>query len=267
MNNPKLAILFWFYKDIPVCINRLKILKKYNPDVKIYGLYGGKKEDFLVFKNKLGKYLDSIYLSPFKDPDWKWINGDLVLLDWYKNCGTKFDFDSIVIIQWDMLFFDSVEKQFKNLKKDEMYLSGYKKLDKYTEYNWEWTRVNPKHNKGNRDNFLNFLDYVAKEHSYNRSNLKCCLFVLVVIPKIFFDNYLLVKNPEIGMLEYKIPIYADIFNIKVISRKNEAHWWEKDLYRYPLNAEPKELRKNDIKKELEKVNGWRVFHPFFGVWN
>ena len=38
---PRLAILFWFYKKPFVCRNHLLILKKYNPDLKIYGLYGG----------------------------------------------------------------------------------------------------------------------------------------------------------------------------------------------------------------------------------
>ena len=33
-----LAILFWFYKEPEVCENRLQLLKKYNPDLKILGL-------------------------------------------------------------------------------------------------------------------------------------------------------------------------------------------------------------------------------------
>ena len=37
----ELAILFWFYKEPEICLNRLKILKKYNPDLKIFGLFGG----------------------------------------------------------------------------------------------------------------------------------------------------------------------------------------------------------------------------------
>ena len=35
----KKAILFRFYKEIDVCINRLKLIKKYNPELEIFGLY------------------------------------------------------------------------------------------------------------------------------------------------------------------------------------------------------------------------------------
>jgi len=29
----KLAILFWFYKEQEICENRLKLLRKYNPEI------------------------------------------------------------------------------------------------------------------------------------------------------------------------------------------------------------------------------------------
>lgn len=261
-NKPKFAILFWFYKDLDICINRLKLLRKYNPDIKIHGLYGGEQKDESKFKDGLSEYLDSFWTSPCTDSDWKWIHGDLLILDWYQSFGVNQDFDSLVIVQWDMLFFDSVENQFKNLKKDEMYLSGLRVLDSYTEQHWEWT--NPE--KEFRNDFDQFANHVKEKYSYDKKEKPCCLFVLEVIPKKFFDKYINVEDKELGMLEYKIPIYAEIFGINVVTRKLEAHWWD-DVNKYPLNAEPTEIKTEYIKNELRKKKGWRVFHPYFKIWN
>lgn len=261
MDKPKLAILFWFYKEVDICVNRLELILKHNPGVEIHGLYGGDKESEQFFKDKLSKYLTSFYMSPTTDANWKWIHGDLMILDWYDKFGRNFDFDSIVIVQWDMLIFDSINHQFDSLKKDEMYLSGLRDLDPYTEEHWEWTSPKDKY----RSDYLNFLEYVKKTYSYITRPVPCCLFVLEVIPKIFFEKYLTVVDKEIGMLEYKIPVYAEIFNIKLISRENEAHWWG-NVNKYPLNAEPVELKSEYIERELKKSEGWRIFHPFFKIW-
>ncbi len=261
MDSPKLAILFWFYKDVDTCINRLELLRKNNPTIKIHGLYGGEAKNESIFRTELGKYLDSFWSSSSTDVNWKWIHGDLVILDWYEKLGINLDFDSLVIVQWDMLFLDSVENQFENLRKNEMYLSGLRVLDDYTEKNWEWT--DPK--KEYRKDFEQFFSYVKEKYSYDNKNKPCCLFVLEVIPKKFFDNYLKVEDKELGMLEYKIPVYAEIFGIKTVSRENEAHWWD-DVEKYPLNAEPTEIKTEYIQNELKKKNGWRIFHPYFKIW-
>ena len=209
----------------------------------------------------LSKYLKSFYRSPFSDPDWKWIHGDLVILDWYEKYGKNLDFDSIVVVQWDMLFFDSIENQFDMLNKNEMYLSGFRRLDEYTETHWEWTDPNKEY----RQNYLDFIKYVKDNYSYNNKQIPCCLFILEVIPKIFFNKYLEIRDKEVGMLEYKIPVYAEIFNINVITREGEAHWWD-EVEKYPLNAEPIEIKGEYIDKELKKENGWRIFHPYFKKW-
>ena len=83
----ELCILFWFYKEVDVCENRLQLIKKYNPNAKIYGLYGGEEKNARHFKNKLKRYLDDFYVSPLKDEDYKWINGDLMILRWFKEKG------------------------------------------------------------------------------------------------------------------------------------------------------------------------------------
>lgn len=255
-----LAILFWFYKEPEICKNRLEILRKYNLDMKIYGLYGGQQDEAKKFKQYLGKYLDDFYVSPSKDPKWKWINGDLMILDWYKKRGKKLEWDSVVVVQWDALVFDSLKRYFKNIKKGQIFLSGLRNLDRTLENRWHWTRTDEKE----RVNYLNFLEYVRKNYNYSEKPL-CCLFIFQIFPRIFFEKYLTVKNKTIGMLEYKVPIYAKIFKIKFF-RKDIGVWWFQKGENLPLNAEVVKINKAYIKSELKKKKGWRIFHPYFKKW-
>lgn len=91
------------------------------------------------------------------------------------------------------------------------------------------------------------------------------MFILEIIPRVFFEKYLAVENKEIGMLEYKWPIYADIFKTGLYKKDMGAQWWE-DVDTKPMNAEPTEIKTEYIESELKKKNGWRIFHPYFKIW-
>ncbi len=255
-----LAVLFWFYKEPEICENRLQLIKKYNPNLKIYGLFGGEFSDTEMYKEKLGKYLDDFYAFDLnKNTDWKWINGDLMILDWHDKRGRGLDWDSIVVIQWDMLVFDSLMNQFSGIKKDQIYLSGLRNLDKEIENEWDWTNPGGKERK----NYLSFLEYVKKNYGYADNPPLCSLFILQVFPKIFFEKYLTVKDKEIGMLEYKVPIYAKIFGIPFYEKDLGTRW---NGGPKPLNAIPEEIPEDYIKKELAVKDGWRIFHPYYKIW-
>lgn len=256
-----IAILFWFYKEPEICENRLQILKKYNPDLKIYGLYGGELSEADKYKKHLGEYFDDFYVSPYEDSDWKWINGDLMILEWFDKRGRELEWDNIAVVQWDMLVFDSILNQFPNIKKDEIYLSGKKMLDKETEDKWSWTKPGSEE----RVNYLNFIEYIEKNYKYT-DEILCCLFIFQIMPRIFFEKYLTVNDREVGMLEYKIPMYAKIFSIPFYEKDLGVHWFEAEGTEKPLNAIPKEIRRSFIEKELGKENGFRMFHPYFKKW-
>jgi len=258
----KLAILFWFYKEPDICKNRLELLKKHNPKLKIFGLFGGDQKEARKYQEALGEYLDDFYVSPSDDPDWKWIHGDLMILDWLSMRGKDLDWDSIAVVQWDMLVFDSIQSQFSGMKKDQIFISGTKNLDSETENKWDWT--DPKREE--RKNYLEFVDYIKKNYDYTK-DIVCSLFIFQIFPRIFFEKYLTVKNREIGMLEYKIPTYAKIFDVSFYE-KDLGVWWfdSKPGEEAPLNAIPVEIKKDNIIKELGKKNGFRFFHPYYAKW-
>jgi len=264
-----LAILFWFYKEPKICRNHLEVLKKHNPNLKIYGLYGGKIKEAEKYKQALGKYLDDFYITPKHDDYWKWINGDLMLLDWYEKRGKKLKWDSLAIYQWDLLVFDSLLKIFKKMNNGQIFLSGLRKVDKEVYDNWDWTKNWTKKSKaGRRKNFQDFVDYIKNSYKFKGLPL-CCLFIFEIFPKIFFRKYSAVKNKQLGMLEYKIPCYAKIFKIPFFRKDFKVFWnlYNEDIKDSPLNAIPKKISKRYINKELKSKSGFRLFHPYFKLWD
>lgn len=259
--NLNVAILFWFYKELEVCKNRLEILKKYNPDLKIFGLYGGAHENEELYKSELGTYLDDFYTSPSTDSEWKWFNGDIVLLDWYKKRGINLeDWDSVAVVQWDMLILDSLWNQFPNIKKDEIFISGMRELSKEKEVEWNWTRPENKERK----RYKSFLSHIQKMYGYTQ-RVWSCLFMQQILPRSFFETLLNIDHYDVGFLEYKVPTYIKIFDLPVYE-KDVGVCWSGDTREYPMNARPEEIQKEYIEDELTKKDGWRMFHPYFQIW-
>ena len=111
----KRIILFRFHKHPLICKNRLKILKKLNPKIPIYGLYGGDKKDFKKYEQILNKYLVNIYQIKGKSSFWKWKNSDFAIGKWYREIGKSVTFDMVYIIEWDLLLLSSVNNIYRNI--------------------------------------------------------------------------------------------------------------------------------------------------------
>lgn len=274
----KLAILFWFYKEPEVCRNRLEILRQSNPSTLIYGLYGGDLIFADQYKSILEQYLDDFYtFSENKDSYWKWIQGDLMITHWYRERGKNLLWDTIIIVQWDMLVFGAVEQLFSMLKKDQILLSGLRPIAE-VEDDWQW--VSPKA-PDLRQRYLKFLDYVHKKYDYNQKPLGC-LFIVIGLPRTFLEQYSKVEEAELGFLEYRIPIYAQIFGISFCKNHSFNAWWvdidpafrAKNLVARawnslnlrlnpnPLNPAKREISLIPIFFKLNTREGARIFHPY-----
>jgi len=263
----QLAILFWFYKEPHICKQRIELIRETNPDAKIYGLYGGDPHQENVFRNELGPLVDDFYTSSFcdKESEFKWIHGDVLLLDWYEKRGVELSWDSVAVVQWDMLLFDSLGAIFPGLEKDQMYLSGFRKLDADLEKRWYWTA---QENEAERSDFETFKKVVASEYGYAPDEFPCCLFVFQILPRNFFKKWLQVADKYVGMLEYKIPAYAEIFSIKMYQKDIGVYWGDpkEDASAMPVNALPEEIKAAYVQSELSQTNGYRMFHPYSKSW-
>ncbi|HAX77128.1 MAG TPA: hypothetical protein DCY88_15160 [Cyanobacteria bacterium UBA11372] len=274
----KLAILFWFYKEPEICKNRLEIIRQSNPNISIYGLYGGDLADAERHRLVLDPYLDDFYAFPEnKDSLWKWLQGDLLLTHWYRERGKDLSWDTILIVQWDMLVFGAVEQLFSMLQKDQILLSGLRPIAE-VEDDWSW--VTPKI-PDRRQQYLEFLDHIRTTYDYRQEPLGC-LFIVVCLPRIFLDKYSRVEQPELGFIEYRIPMYAQIFGIPFCENHPFQAWWVDvdPVFRVknpikrafnafnlrfnpnPLNPARRDISLIPIYKHLNAKTGARIFHPY-----
>jgi hypothetical protein len=274
----KLAIVFWFYKEPDICKNRLELLRQYNPKIPIYGVYGGDLATVDRYKLQLNQYLDDFYaFTEDKDSLWKWLQGDLMLAHWYRERGRHLSWDTVVVVQWDMLVFGAIEQLFAMLKPDQILLSGLRPIAE-VEDTWMW--VTPKIS-ANRSQYLEFLDYVGKTYNYQQDPMGC-IFIVACLPRIFLEAYSQIEQPELGFLEYRIPIYAQIFGVPFCENHSFDAWWVDgdpkfharskfqravNLLHLRLNPNSLNPTRSDISlipicRHLSHKKGSRIFHPY-----
>jgi hypothetical protein len=278
----ELAILFWFYKELDICKNHLEILRQNNPNTPIYGLYGGDIASVDQYQAELGEYLDDFYVFPDdeKDSSWKWIQGDLILTHWFRERGKDLKWDSVIIVQWDMLVFGAVEQLFSMLKKDQILLSGIRQI-KEVENDWMW--VTPK-DPERRQKYLEFIEYITNTYDYHQEPM-ACIFIVVCLPRFFLERYAYVEQSELGFLEYRIPIYAQIFDIPFCENHPfQTYWGKSDLNNLifrtknplkrilnalemklnpiPLSPSRRDISLIPIYRHLNHKEGSRIFHPY-----
>jgi hypothetical protein len=274
----KLAILFWFYKEPDICQNRLEIIRKYNPTTPIYGVYGGDLATVDQYKSQLGQYLDDFYtFSEDKDSLWKWLQGDLMLTHWYRERGKFLSWDTVAIVQWDMLVFGAIDQLFSMLKPDTILLSGLRSIAE-VENDWLW--VTPKI-PAHQHQYVKFLEHVSKTYNYQQDPLGC-IFIVACLPRIFLEPYSRIEQPELGFLEYRIPIYAQIFGIPFCENHPFQAWWvdadplfqANNLFQRtsnslnrrfkpnPLNPTRTDISLIPIWRHLNTQTGARIFHPY-----
>ena len=265
----KLAVLFWFYKDISICKNRLEFLRHYNPEACIYGLYGGNEEDFSKFEQELSPFLDDLYpFTKTKDPYWKWINGDLMINDWYCNRGHSLDWDTIFVATWDLLVFGNISNLFPKLKKNEILLGGVRPLEK-VESHWWW--VQPKA----QDDYKKYIEF--KEFIQNKFNHNVPILVfhniVTCFPRLFLDQYSKIDQPELGTVEYRLPTYVNLFKIPLYKTNKFESWWAcaPNAKKVPwtkrilIPGPTFSISIIVILYNLFRKNGGRIFHPFLYI--
>ncbi|WP_407278608.1 hypothetical protein U5817_20395 [Aromatoleum evansii] len=261
----KLAVLFWFYKEPELCENRLVVLRRRNPHAKVYGLYGGDPAKAPLFRERLGQYLDDFYVfDQPRDAHWKWYHGDQMIVHWYRKRGVDLAWDSLFIAQWDMLVFGRLEGLFAGVQEGEMLFSGLRPVREVDPWWWYIREGSPE-----RAEYFRFVDFVRQTHGFSAEPL-CGEFIVVCLPRSFLERYAGIHNPDLGFLEYKIPIYAQIFGVPFCTAHPYNPWWGDDpstrdapLLARALNSETRDVPLRSILTHLALPWGSRIFHPVF----
>lgn len=256
--HPKLAALFWFHKDPAVCCNRLQLLRRHNPDLPIYGLYGGPPDEADRFR-LLEPYLDDLYVFPGeRSSSWKWKHGDLVIAQWHRERGAGLAWDTLAIAQWDMLFFAPFERLFAMVGPDELLLSGLRPVAE-VESIWSWTRSGVE-----REEYLAFVESLAR--AGQTTPPLCCQFVVACLPRSFLDRYGEIPEPEVGFIEYRLPTWAQLFGHSFQTHHPYDIWWpglpKPPPWRLTLTAARVSIPSTVVTLNLLSPRGARIFHPY-----
>ena len=272
----QLAILFWCYKDLRICRDRLEHLRRDNPHSPIYLLFGGEPADAQAFEASLGELVDDFYAFTDDPPEtasdglqagfrhgvfWKYAHGDLLISAWHRDRGRHLPWDTVVIVQWDMLLFGPVDQLFDFLEPGEILFSGLRPV-REVEEQWIWTQ----HSRpAMRVEYESFLAHVAERYDYAAEPL-CCVAVVMCFPRAFLERYHQIECPALGFLEYRLPIYAQVFNTPIRWEHPYKPWWGAvEGYKLfsSLRALPREVWVPTIVLNRALPSGARIFHPYW----
>jgi hypothetical protein len=261
----RLAILFWFYKDFDLCVERIALLRRLNPEIPIYGLYGGAPEEADYARRLVGARLDNWWaFEADVDRHWRWLHGDQLIAAWMRERGRDLPWDTVVLAQWDHLFLAPMAQLFGGLGEGEALFSGFRPMDEVRAW-WGWAGGRDEERRARLEGFEQVL---RTELGYG-GPLFCCLFIVACLPRAFLERYAAEAPAEAGFLEYKMPTLAAAWNVPVRTDLGFQPWWAADpatkqapARNRVLNAVGQEPEPETILAELERPDGARVFHPF-----
>jgi hypothetical protein len=261
----RLAALFWFYKEPGLCAQNLRLLRDWNPELPIFGLYGGDPADAPTFAQAFGDDLDDFFVAGTREDEaWKWRNGDLIIAEWFREQGYQLEWDTIAVVQWDTLIIGPIMEAFSELRRDEVLLSGLRPVDEVLDW-WPW--ASPRFPEAHA-RYREFRDHVRTEYGFNGAPL-CCLFITACLSRSFLARYAAIRRPELGFLEYRLPTYAAIFGARFCRNHRLDPWWaaNPETKNAPadqriLNAVGEEISTSTVAAHLQRPAGARVFHPY-----
>jgi len=252
----KLAVLFWHYKEVGLCVNRLRHLRRGNASVPVFGLFGGATEEAAVFRHSLEPYLDDFYAFPEDRPnDWKWRHGDLLITRWFRDRGAALEWDSVFVVQWDMAVLKPLPALFPTLAPDEILLSGVRPVSEVEAW-WFWTQ-------GDRAaEFHAFSDLVRKR--YPAQPILASQFVVVCLSRAFLDVYSALPEDEPGFLEYRLPTMADALGIPI---NREHQFWpawpdEPGAAPTPLSTGDHTIGLPTLTRQMLSMSAPGIVHPY-----
>jgi hypothetical protein len=248
--------LFRYHRDLEVCKNRLQFFSRFNPGIKIHGLFGGDKSKFDKFTRELD-LLSSNHLITDVPEEWKWKDFDFVLKKWYAEKGNQLEFRNLYLLEWDFILYGSVEKAYKEYPVDHVIFTGLRPL-REIESKWYWTIHPPK-----KKEYEKLKTFLQEKHGFAKQ-LYGCMCPGLRVSKTFLDSMQEIDLPDYGNDELRFPIYAQLAGIDFSGNDFFKRWFSKRESKY-FNCNSKEIKPKTIHKQLKKKRGRRAFHPVRSV--
>ena len=247
-------ILYRYHKDFQLVLKRLKLIKHIDPNIPIYGLYGGEASNYDEATKILEPYIEDNYLIKVEDGIWKWLHADITYQMWYNDVGKTIDFSYIAVLEWDLLYMETIKNLFPKLNNNELRVSGIIPLNKIAK-NWYWSTS---------DRIRKYETFKEKVEVFYNIKLEdyAMLGPGLCMPRNFLEDLNNAKLFEAEISdELKIPVWAQVFGYKLVSN-NFYRTWFSSLELNFFNSNIIDVNPDTVKKEMNKAKGRRAFHPF-----
>lgn len=233
-------------------LNRIRLLRLFNRDMEIHGLYGGPEGDFSSFEKEVGPELDSLACLRGKSPEWKWKNVDFALQEWFLGRGRDIGFDMLHVVEWDMLCLDSLDRIFRDVPAGALGLAGIRPAREAGD-NWIWMTRDPY-----REEYEKLRDDVRTRFGHEEEPCACVACVACV-PRSFLEEYSRLEIEELCNDEVRVALFAHAMGYETVD--TGLYDWERSGRAQFFSLEERVIPESAIFSELRKKGGQRVFHP------
>ena len=247
-------ILFRYHHKFERNRELLKFMKYLNPGIEIYGLYGGPSEKLSEANDILGDVMTYNYLITGKDSTWKWKHSDMAYQLWYRDYGHKVDFDIMHSVEWDLLYFEPLDKLFGHGDKNTLILSGLIPLENIAD-KWYWTKHETEKPEWNK-----LLNHFREKLNYDMSPFGM-IGPGTTLPRSFLEKIKDIEIPGFSNDELRIPLLAQANGFKMADSGFFKKWFSKSELKY-FNSNAVEVKIKNIESQLKKGTGRRAFHPY-----
>ncbi|MDH6454605.1 MULTISPECIES: hypothetical protein [unclassified Streptomyces] len=249
------VVAFRFHRDPLISRARVGLLRRLNPGVPVHGIFGGANSARgtafqLAGRRLLG--LDSLYSSP-RDGHWNWKNGDLVLLDWYRERGHRLTFDVLHLVEWDLLLTEPLDRLYGAVPPEAVGLTALAPLSVIGD-EWRWLA-----GRDEAREWRELLSCARTGFGYDGTPYGC-LGVGPCFPRAFLRDYAAADPPDLGNDELRYPLFAQLLGHPMADTGFRRAWHSPDDDRY-FNAVGAGIDPHTVTAELETPGGRRAFHP------
>jgi hypothetical protein len=227
------------------------LLRKLNPGVPIYGIFGGRRRlKWAALRRLLD--LDGLY-SLDESALWNWQHSDLALAAWYRDVGSELLFDVIHVVEWDLLLLEPLESLYSTVPPDAVGLTALTPIS-LLEREWTWLR-----RPENRREWEQLLARARTEWGYDGTP-HGCLGPGPCLPRSFLEGYAAMDPPRLCNDELRLPLFAQILGFPIVDTRLRGPWRGEREHPFFHFRNP-EIELSAIQAQLAKPDGWRAFHP------
>jgi hypothetical protein len=261
----QMAVLFLFYKEFDLCRANLRRLRRLNPGVAIFAYHTGDPGNAPAAGAAVDGLVDDFYAFPLeRDAGWRWEHFDQLLVTWYAQRGQQLDWDSLFLVQWDMLVAAPIRSLYPNLRADQLLLPGLACMSDIE----HWYHFADPRNS----DLAGFKRWLADRFDY-RGEVYAYPIIVAALPRIFFAATQQSGYPETGYIEYTLPTMAHVYGLEIVNDPRYEIWWEPkgegggQIEHLPagcaISVFAQEIPRSRLYGELARSQGARMFHPVY----